>query len=184
MQPIKKKIELKQLLALECNRVYSDFYFCNSLCSPPFQNNSLVLVIAFMNSFVIRELFQQVSTIQRALSSLDQIENLFRKKIEAEPILDKPLTKLEKITFKNVSFRYPDTSEYVLKNISFNLHSKQKLALVGATGSGKSSILRVLSKQYEDYEGSIKINGIELKEIPRKTLLDFASIQFQDTLFI
>ena len=104
-----------------------------------------------------------------------------KKKIEAEPILDKPLTKLEKITFKNVSFRYPDTSEYVLKNISFNLHSKQKLALVGATGSGKSSILRVLSKQYEDYEGSIKINGIELKEIPRKTLLDFASIQFQDT---
>ena len=100
---------------------------------------SISVVIAFMNSlqkcFVpIRELFQQVSTIQRALSSLDQIENLFRKKIEAEPILDKPLTKLEKITFKNVSFRYPDTSEYVLKNISFNLHSKQKLALVGATG--------------------------------------------------
>ena len=55
------------------------------------------------------------------------------------------------------------------------------MALVGATGSGKSSILRVLSKQYEDYEGSIQINGIELKEIPRKTLLDFASIQFQDT---
>ena len=147
---------------------------------------SISVVIAFMNSlqkcFIpIRELFQQVSTIQRALSSLDQIENLFRKKIEPEPILDKPLTKLEKITFKNVSFRYPDTSKYVLKNISFNLHSKQKLALVGATGSGKSSILRVLSKQYEDYEGSIKINGIELKEIPRKTLLDFASIQFQDT---
>ena len=147
---------------------------------------SISVVIAFMNSlqkcFIpIRELFQQVSTIQRALSSLDQIENLFRKKIEAEPILDKPLTKLEKITFKNVSFRYPDTSEYVLKNISFTLHAKQKLALVGATGSGKSSILRVLSKQYEDYEGSIQINGIELKEIPRKTLLDFASIQFQDT---
>ena len=151
---------------------------------------SISVVIAFMNSlqkcFVpIRELFQQVSTIQRALSSLDQIENLFRKKIEYEPpdrsIVDKPLIKLKKITFKNVSFRYPDTSEYVLKNISFTLHAKQKLALVGATGSGKSSILRVLSKQYEDYEGSIQINGIELKEIPRKTLLDFASIQFQDT---
>ena len=61
---------------------------------------SISVVIAFMNSlqkcFVpIRELFQQVSTIQRALSSLDQIENLFRKKIEYEPpdrsIVDKPL---------------------------------------------------------------------------------------------
>ena len=148
---------------------------------------SISVIIAFLNAlqkcFIpIRELFQQVSTIQRALSSLNQIEALFRQEIEIEPEFKQVsrLKNLETISFKNVSFRYPSQKSYALKNVSFEVKKKEKFALVGATGSGKSTILRILAKQYQNYEGSIKINNIELSKIPREVLTKLCSIQFQD----
>lgn len=148
---------------------------------------SISVIIAFINAlqkcFVpIRELFQQVSTIQRALASLHQIEIMFQSKIEVEPKISSQnqIKFFNNISFKNVSFRYPGHENYVLKNISFELTQKQKIALVGATGSGKSTVLRIISKQYQNYEGSIKINGVELKEIPRTIFNNICSVQFQD----
>lgn len=148
---------------------------------------SISVIIAFINAlqkcFVpIRELFQQVSTIQRALASLHQIEIMFQSKIEVEPKISSQnqIKFFNNISFKNVSFRYPGHENYVLKNISFELAQKQKIALVGATGSGKSTVLRIISKQYQNYEGSIKINGVELKEIPRTIFNNICSVQFQD----
>ncbi|MFA0372842.1 ATP-binding cassette domain-containing protein, partial [Vibrio sp. 10N.222.54.F6] len=69
------------------------------------------------------------------------------------------------LEFKNVSFRYKDDSPYVLKNVSFVLQKGHQIALVGSTGSGKSTILRLISKTYQDYQGSILLNGIELSQI-------------------
>ena len=148
---------------------------------------TISVILAFMNAlqkcFIpLRELFQQISTIQRALSSLYHIELLFLEKIEPKLKFSKPekFKKLQSISFSKVSFRYPNHKNYVLKDISFYLKAKEKLALVGATGSGKSTILRLLTKQYSDYEGSIKINGVELSKIPRELLVGFCSVLFQD----
>lgn len=148
---------------------------------------TISVILAFMNAlqkcFIpLRELFQQISTIQRAISSLHQIELLFLEKVEPKVKFQQQekFKKLKNICFSNVSFRYPQHKNYVLKNISFTLKAKEKLALVGSTGSGKSTILRILTKQYTDYEGSIKINGIELSQISREDLVGFCSVLFQD----
>ena len=148
---------------------------------------TISVILAFMNAlqkcFIpLRELFQQISIIQRALSSLHQIEILFLEETEVEPpfLHHQQLRSLESIRFTNVYFRYHLQENYVLKNISFELKAKEKLALVGSTGSGKSTILRILTKQYTSYEGSIQINGIELSQIPRDVLMGITSVLFQD----
>jgi ATP-binding cassette subfamily B multidrug efflux pump len=130
----------------------------------------------------VRQFAQQISTIQRALSALEHISHLFKQETEektpesAEPA---PL-KLKEITFENVSFRYTDDTPDVLKDVSFTLKKGDRIALVGTTGSGKSTIIRLLTKTYTGYRGSIRINGQELREMPLATIRDAMSLMQQD----
>ena len=82
--------------------------------------------------------------------------------------------------FENVYFRYSDHSPYILKGISFTLKKGDRLAIVGATGSGKSTIVRLITRAYTNYQGSVKINGVELSDIPRKHLLKLVAMMQQD----
>lgn len=68
------------------------------------------------------------------------------------------------ITFKNVSFKYPHTDQYVLKNISFTCEQGEKIAIMGSTGSGKSTLLQLIPKFYAIEEGQIIIDGVDSKE--------------------
>ena len=84
------------------------------------------------------------------------------------------------LTFESVSFKYNDDGPYVLRDVSFELKRGEKIALVGSTGSGKSTILRLLTKTYGNYRGSIKLNGIELKDIPKAEVGKFFSLMQQE----
>ncbi|MDT8445273.1 MAG: ABC transporter ATP-binding protein [bacterium] len=150
---------------------------------------SIGVLVGFINTlgkiFVpIREFAQQLAMIQRALSALEHVMHLFEEtpeeEEEASAQLVTKLRQFESLVFEEVSFRYAPSSEYVLRNISFALHHGQRLALVGATGSGKSTILRLIFKAYAGYEGSIRLNGVELSSIPRKALLQMTSLMQQD----
>ena len=68
----------------------------------------------------------------------------------------------------------------MLKGISFTLNKGNKIALVGTTGSGKSTILRLLTKTYTEYKGSIRLNGVELSSIPKKQVRRFFSLMQQE----
>lgn len=147
------------------------------------------VLVGFINTlnkiFVpIREFAQQLAMIQRALSALEHVMVLFDEEPEQEeeisPELEERLKTFESLVFEGVSFRYDASSGYVLEDVDFALHQGQRLALVGATGSGKSTILRLIFKAYVGYEGSIKLNGIELSSIPRKALLQMTSLMQQD----
>ena len=74
------------------------------------------------------------------------------------------------VEFKNVSFKYPDADEYVLKNISFKVKKGNTLAIIGSTGSGKSTIVNLLMRFYDVTDGEILIDGKNIKEYKLETL--------------
>ena len=76
------------------------------------------------------------------------------------------------IEFKNVSFKYPDADEYVLKNISFKVSAGDTLAIIGSTGSGKSTIVNLIMRFYDATDGEILIDGINIKEYKQEALYE------------
>ncbi len=145
----------------------------------------IVFVTTLERLFVpVKQFAQQISTIQRAMSALEHISELFDQQVEdpkAESSNAVPeAIALQEIEFKNVFFRYSDDTPDVLKDVSFKLKRGDRLALVGTTGSGKSTIIRLLAKTYTGYRGSIKINGAELADIPIAEIRETISIMQQD----
>lgn len=137
----------------------------------------------------IRDLTSQIASIQRALAALEHINVIFQQSVELEsPCAEQPadtvsagLASFESLEFDQVCFRYNEHSPYVLDNLSFTLRRGQKIALVGSTGSGKSTILRLLTKTYDNYQGSIRLNGIELSTIAKHIVVNFFSLMQQET---
>ncbi len=74
------------------------------------------------------------------------------------------------IEFKNVSFKYPDADEYVLKNISFKANKGDTVAIIGSTGSGKSTIVNLIMRFYDVTDGEILIDGVNVKEYNQEAL--------------
>ncbi|MGF1684709.1 ABC transporter ATP-binding protein [Photobacterium minamisatsumaniensis] len=153
---------------------------------------TLGVLIAFINTlekvFVpIRDFTSQIASIQSSFAAFDHIEELFVEPTEEEGRNLHPAHKVEKqlsefvsLEFNNVSFRYKDDSPYVLKNVSFSLEKGHQIALVGSTGSGKSTIMRLISKTYQNYEGSILLNGIELSQVSIEDCAHLFSLMMQD----
>lgn len=84
------------------------------------------------------------------------------------------------IEFKNVSFRYPNSTSYVLKNINLKISNKEKLAIVGYNGAGKTSFTLLLTRMYEPTEGEILLNGINIQRINYREYLKIFSTVNQD----
>lgn len=74
------------------------------------------------------------------------------------------------IEFKNVSFKYPDSDDYVLKNISFSVNKGETVAFIGSTGSGKSTLINLVPRFYDATEGEILVDGINVKEYDLNSL--------------
>ena len=74
------------------------------------------------------------------------------------------------IEFRNVSFKYPDSGDYVLRNISFTASKGETVAFIGATGSGKSTLINLIPRFYDATEGEVLVDGINVKEYVQKTL--------------
>ncbi|PLS03025.1 ABC transporter ATP-binding protein [Neobacillus cucumis] len=144
---------------------------------------SLGMLYAFVD--YINRLFQPVQGIVNQLANLEQAlvagERVFK-------LLDEPGVNVSKeqiprfkgnVIFEHVSFGYKD-DEYVLKNIDFEAEQGQTIALVGHTGSGKSSVMNLLFRFYDCQKGKILIDGKDIKTIPRQTLRNHMGIVLQD----
>jgi ATP-binding cassette subfamily B protein len=155
---------------------------------------SLGVLVGFINTldkiFVpIRDFTSQMASIQRAFAAFDHIEEIYEADTEDDgDALERSLSdaqyrqlvRFESLEFCDVRFRYKADGPWVLKGVSFRLDKGRKIALVGSTGSGKSTILRLLTKTYVNYEGSIKLNGIELSKIPKSEVGKFFSLMQQE----
>jgi len=111
-----------------------------------------------------------INMLSQCRASIHKIDRLFREKPEKR-VLSTPVEVKEisgKVTFKNVSFKYQH--EYVLQDISFNLDSGKTLAIMGVTGSGKTTLVNLLGRFYENWEGDILIDDIDIRSIDIETL--------------
>lgn len=86
----------------------------------------------------------------------------------------------EKLSFKNVSFKYTNSTDYILRNVTFDIEPGHHYAFVGRNGSGKTTIIKLLTGLYDDYEGEILINGKELRSYEKSTLKALFSVVYQD----
>ena len=130
----------------------------------------------------IRQLAEKFTTIQAGFTAVERINAILQEPIEIrDPEYPKtlPLDGTGEICFDHVWFGYkPD--EYVLKDINFTLKAGEKIALVGPTGAGKSSIIRLLSRLYEPTKGRILIDGVDIREITQAELRRYVGVILQD----
>ena len=91
-----------------------------------------------------------------------------------------PLAKAGTLKLENVSFKYFGSDSYVLKNISLELNTNEKIALVGHNGAGKSTLIKLLLRLYDPSEGRVTIDGTDIKALQMKSYRDLFSVVFQD----
>ena len=120
--------------------------------------------------------------IRQALTDMENMFSLLEVSTTAEDNLeDIPQSNVAEIRFENVSFDY-DVRRTIIKNISFNVPNGKKVAIVGPTGAGKSTISRLLFKFYDTKEGNIFINGININKISQSSLRKIIGVVPQDTV--
>jgi ATP-binding cassette subfamily B protein len=104
--------------------------------------------------------------------------------LDLPPVLEKGTRSLPEddvvITFNNVSFRYPNTTQDVLHNLNLTIHPHERLAVVGLNGSGKTTMIKLLCRLYDPTEGEILLNGVNIKEYDYEAYMELFSVVFQD----
>lgn len=147
---------------------------------------TLYIFSNYIRSFFdpIQELAEQFSTLQSSIASAEKIftvmdEDEFIPEVENPNQPDKITGKIE---FDHVWFAY-DGENYVLKDVSFVINPGEKVAFVGATGAGKSSILNLIGRYYDIQKGHIYIDGIDIRQLSKKQLRS-AIGQMQQDVFI
>lgn len=84
------------------------------------------------------------------------------------------------VEFKNVSFKYPRTERYILKNVSTKINAGEHLSIVGQNGAGKTTFIKLLCRLYDNYEGEILVNDVNIKEYSFEEYVKLLSVVFQD----
>ena len=138
-------------------------------------------------------LWQSINTFDSAMSQLIYSLNDYLKACEYQnDFIDlmniesdfingkKSISNIETIEFRNVSFKYPRTENYILKDVSFKIDSKDKISLVGLNGAGKTTIIKLLCRFYKVEEGEILVNGININEYDYEQYMKNLAIVFQD----
>ncbi len=138
----------------------------------------------------LRQLAERFTQIQGGLTAVERINELLDEEIQikdsssAKHFLEnaKNVNKKfkGKIEFKNVNFFY-NAGEHIIKNLSFKINPGEHVAFVGPTGSGKTTIIRLLCRLYEPQSGQILIDDIDIKDIPIATLRNMLGVVLQDT---
>ena len=124
-----------------------------------FSSYAMQVIMSFLMLAVIFIMYPRANvSAQRVIEVLDTKDSIL------DGTFNKPTKKTGEIEFKNVSFKYPDADEYVLENISFKAKKGDTIAIIGSTGSGKSTIVNLLMRFYDVTDGEILIDGVNIKD--------------------
>lgn len=149
------------------------------------------LEVGFIYAFItyIKQIFEPITriienmeTVQEAFVSIDKIYDILDQKEYLEDFESGiELTDVKgKIEFKNVWFSYGKGQEWILKNVSFTINPGESVALVGRTGSGKTTITNLINRFYDVQKGEILLDGINIKDINLRSLRNNVGVILQD----
>ncbi len=158
------------------------FYFRTHGSANPFTLGNIYLFLSLTNrlTWPVRQLGRILADLGKATVSLNRLNEILNVPKEAEPGKAlKDVDLLGDITFDHVSFGY-DAPNDVLDDISFTVHAGQTVAILGSTGSGKSSLVQLLQRLYTTTQGTISINGTPINDINHETLRRSIAIVLQE----
>jgi ATP-binding cassette subfamily B protein len=130
---------------------------------------TLVVALQFVTMVVwpVRDVAMTLSNLAQAMASIDRLNIILNQPLEDIEVGERPTIKGE-IVFENMSFHYDDTDEVFLKSISFTAKPGETIAIMGKTGSGKSTLSHLLTRLYDYSSGSIRIDGHELNTLSKE----------------
>lgn len=126
---------------------------------------------------------QLTSSVMQVLDNKLRIENVRSYEAISNKVKDtgkKKLQRIEKISFEDVSFIYPNTERKAIDRVSFTVKSDERVALVGVNGSGKTTLIKLLLRMYEPESGTIRVNDVDIREYTLTSLRENFSVYFQD----
>ena len=131
-----------------------------------FMSYAIQIIMSFMMLSMIFVMLPRASVAAKRIAEV----------IETKPtildgtISESPKDLMGQIEFRNVSFKYPDASDYVLKDVSFTARKGETVAFIGSTGSGKSTLIHLVPRFFDATEGEVLVDGINVKEYTQKAL--------------
>ena len=143
---------------------------------------SFVTALGLMHQ-PLKRLISKNNDLQDSLPSADRVVEIFDEKIETDVFGEavKFDEKIQNIKFENVNYKYDDSNEYVLKNVNLNVKAGEIVAFVGKSGSGKTTLVNLLARFFNTDEGSVTVNGVNVKNIPLKIYRNKFAIVPQET---
>ena len=133
-----------------------------------FINYAMQVVMAFMSLAIILMMLPRVSVAANRILEVIETKLSIRDGAKTKA----PRDGAGEIEFKNVSFKYPDASGYVLKNINFTAKKGETIAFIGSTGSGKSTLINLIPRFYDTTEGQVLVDGMDVKDYTLESLHD------------
>ena len=143
---------------------------------------SFVTALGLMHQ-PLKRLISKNNDLQDSLPSADRVVEIFDEKIETDVFGEavKFDEKIQNIKFENVNYKYDDSNEYVLKNVNLDVKAGEIVAFVGKSGSGKTTLVNLLARFFNTDEGSVTVNGVNIKNIPLSTYRNKFAIVPQET---
>ena len=128
---------------------------------------SFVTALGLMHQ-PLKRLISKNNDLQDSLPSADRVVEIFDEKIETDVFGEavKFDEKIQNIKFENVNYKYDDSNEYVLKNVNLDVKAGEIVAFVGKSGSGKTTLVNLLARFFNTDEGTVTVNGVNIKNIP------------------
>lgn len=136
-----------------------------------FSSYAMQVVMAFMLLIIIFIILPRSLVSARRINEVLNTENsIVSGEYKDEKFYNEATGSEDYVVFKDVSFKYADANEYVLKNINFSVKKGETVAFIGSTGSGKSTLINLIPRLYDATEGEVLIDGVNVKEYDSKVL--------------